>query len=291
MVVNDEKILDSGELKKYVIKSIKCMNKYNIDPKSKYYYGQLFVECHKRTEIWIKKKIFDEEKLEERTEEVENENFRSFRDFPRLLYAEKKFEEDKANGGHYWDWRSAEEDWVRNATIEEIYKFLEIEEFKKSVMMNISPHWTPSIKEKLKTRDKNALDTLLILNRYLERLARSLCKLKWFSKFEFVIETGKEGTHPHIHAVCEINQSLHKQFATWIRSNWTKSVADIWAKIIKTSSLKNEIESAMKGGRCCQRNIINCPIMLQDKKDYLIEEKKPEDHKNLFAEESLYFQE
>jgi hypothetical protein len=289
MVNNDTQILDDGELKEYVIKGIKAMsNQFN--PKDKYYYYKLYRACMEKKRRRITKKVFDEQKLEETEIEIDNPDYKSFDDFPRLKYATKVWRERQKEAEENYkifDYWQEEKEWVERATIEEVEKYLGIKKFKKHVMLNLSPHWPDDCKSCLLDGD-DRLQYIYILRGLLKKLMDKLLNLKWFTDYEYVIETGKRGNHPHVHAVAEVNEMLYKQFNTWIKSNWTKSVNDIWKQVIRGSVTEEAVGSVMKGARCCQRNIINCPIMLQDKKDYLREELKPEDHKNLNKEESLF---
>lgn len=160
----------------------------NYNSKDKNYKYKLFHDCKNKHNKTKTVKIFDEQKLEEREEIIENEHYRSFADFPRLAYAQKEWDNKYAkcqDDRTIFDFWLEEVEWVDRATPAECLRYLGVEEFKKSVMINISPHWDEYIKDKLLSREKDALDTLFILNRYLERLARELLKLKWFNKFEY----------------------------------------------------------------------------------------------------------
>lgn len=290
MVNNDTQILDDGELKEYVIKGIKAMPKKYPDSyegRRRYHYD-LWLDVQATRAPFLDTTEWDEE-LEDMVEKViDNPNFKSISKNKRMMYADrKKTEQEEENFKNRCDGPDPYSAWFYAAGEETILKHLGRTKFKKSVMLNISPHWPEECKTYL-IDGEDRLQYIYILRGLLKKLMDQLLNLKWFTDYEYVIETGKRGNHPHVHAVAEVNEALHKQFNTWIKSNWTKSVNEIWKKVIRGSTLEEAVGSAMKGSKCCQRNIINCPIMLQDKKDYLREELKPEDHKNLNKEESLF---
>ena len=310
MVNNDDKILDGMNYKKY-IPTIEMNSSLDrppgtmTDKKVKAWAGRVARACDQKSSIFKMKRTFNEETLEYEEESIVNEDYKSYEDFPMLRYAEKR---KKQNMVDYMDCFSCEECFVQDAGMDTINEYLGIVPFKRSIFINISPHWSEGLKKKLQEPGSKRDAFIAAMCGRLVRLAKLLGELDWFVKneYEFVVETG-EGDHPHLHAVYTIcpSRTIQRQkkgkdgsiygmktassFDTWMKSNWKNSVRKVWSQALQGSDLEKGEAGALKGGRAMQSNLLNYPEMLQDKLDYLHEERKPIDHKNRFAEESIYF--
>lgn len=134
--------------------------------------------------------------------------------------------------------------------------------FIPSVMINISPDW--SVLEK---RTNNQKTTILkgIINKYILE--------GWYQKWSYVIENGGQGDHIHAHFVGELNKERQKSTESHLaRGNHTKQLQKYSKKLKGCGGLIK--------GVSVQRCMLRTETLVKDKLDYLIEEKKPEGHKN-----------
>lgn len=98
-----------------------------------------------------------------------------------------------------------------------------------------------------------------------------------FSKIEYAIEVGSEGTHLHAHVVAYINPKFEKSVITQHhKGNLAAGFKKMWDKKMKG------MEGCLKGKFAIQGSVIRKPEYEKQKIDYLTEELKPEDHKNLW---------
>lgn len=141
----------------------------------------------------------------------------------------------------------------------QIAKYYKIIPFTPSVMINISPNWSV---------DCNARRI-----QKLKELINSYMSEGWYDKWSYVIECGSEGTHIHAHIVAHMNVTRIKSCESHIRKgNHTRQLQK-WAR--KIEGMGGTIE-----GVSVQKIILRNETLVSDKLDYLIEEKKPEGHKN-----------
>lgn len=152
---------------------------------------------------------------------------------------------------------------------ETIAKYMGVIPFMPCVMINISPNWKgqfgqdPLVDEIMKDNLKE------VLEKYLKASNR-------YSKYKYVIECGGDGDHLHAHAVAEINKGTEKSVMTHLnKGNHAVELRKIWKKVMPKGK-----EGLLKGKYAIQRIILRNEILVKDKLDYLIEEKKPEGHKN-----------
>ena len=152
-----------------------------------------------------------------------------------------------------------------------IYNYLEIEPFQESIMINISPKWNTC---------EPSDDKISLLMEVIEAFA-TIYNGSYFTRYKYVIENGKNNTNVHAHIVFEINKNITKTFRTFVKkSNHNKKLREIWTKLDVGSigSLPPR-----KDNRGSLNHVwIRCRELLIDKLDYLIEDKKPEEHKNAY---------
>ncbi len=140
-----------------------------------------------------------------------------------------------------------------------IAKYYNIIPFTPSVMINISPNWGD------KCRGKRIQCLKQLIDDYLSE--------GWYDKWSYVIECGSEGNHIHAHMVAHMNVTRIKSCESHIRKgNHTRQLQK-WAR--KIEGMGGTIE-----GVSVQKSILRTETLVSDKMDYLIEEKKPQGHKN-----------
>lgn len=153
-------------------------------------------------------------------------------------------------------------------------EYLGVQEFKPSVMINLSPNW----KSNLGIQPK--IDILKnTIQKYFDETF-------WFSEIQYVIERGgdPETAHVHAHAVCTINPEKLKSTRSYIRKNTNikREIRKYFDKEVNClNALKSHCEGALSQGAAIQIVSINKQEILEDKLDYLHEETKPPSHKNI----------
>lgn len=246
------KILDEGKLK--YCSEVK-MGKFWYETDSLFY---VFYESDKKTRT---KTIIDDE-CNETTIEIENENYvEPSRKF--LAWKEKCFEDGMFLNGKIpiAEFRY-EENPIKEAALKfwkrkEILDYLKIIPFTPSVMINISPNWGDKPQRACKLKE--------LINSYMSE--------GWYDKWQYVIECGSEGNHIHAHIVAHMNVQRLKSVESHLRKgNHTRQLQK-WAK--KIEGMGGTIE-----GVGVQKCILRTQQLVNDKLDYLIEDKKPVGHKN-----------
>lgn len=189
---------------------------------------------------------------------------------------------------------------------QKILDYMGVIPFSPSVMINISPHWKSDKFMKIK---KNALK--YALEKYLNDCNR-------YDNWKAVIECGGEGNFVHAHAVAHVNPQMlrsvlgdgrpkgakntsHIGKGSGVKGCLQKHINKYFFEYFKDKKFCEEKFNAhlkcdegykgLLGGKfAVQICILRNEILVKDKQDYLIEEKKPEGHKNMDVEGfPLYF--
>lgn len=141
---------------------------------------------------------------------------------------------------------------------DDVYLYLGEEKFVPHIFLNISPNWKGD-------GDVHALD--LLVDQYMRECNR-------FLEWVYIIENGSEGDMIHAHIVGKINPKYEKSTITHFnKGNHTRQLKKYANKI---EGIRGKIE-----GAGINRMILRTPELIKDKKEYLVEELKPEGHKNL----------
>jgi len=184
-----------------------------------------------------------------------------------------------------WDFPFDVKPRYRESIYERIKKEYNFIPFTPFLVFNISPNWKgagvsgkPSKAriESLKTSIKN----------FFEISQR-------FTRIDYAIEGGSENTHLHAHVVARINPKLEKTVITQLhKGNLANGYRKVWEKQHNYVGAPEGIKGVMKGKFAIQTSLMRKEEFLQDKLDYLVEEKKPEDHQNMVdlgERETIYF--
>lgn len=151
-----------------------------------------------------------------------------------------------------------------------IAEYMGVKPFVTSVMINISPNWKgkfgqDSLTDKLMVKKFRA-----VVETYLKASSR-------YGRYKYNLECGSGGDHLHAHIVAEFNPKCVKSVTTHInKGNHTVEIRKIWDKIFPEGYV-----GLLKGKFAVQRIILRNEELLKDKLNYLVEELKPEGHKNL----------
>lgn len=215
----------------------------------------------------------NEETLEYEWSRVPNE---TYKEPPlKIKYAMKQMDRlesdimcwnsNKSNKTWFVGTKERNQRFFQNVGSEEaVYDYLEIIPFTPSVMINISPDWK-SVKDKLSNRTK-IVRLKTIIENYLKESDR-------YDYYSYVIENGEGGDHIHCHIVAHINPKLLKSVTTHLaKGNHTQQLRK-YAKKFKG------MEGIIKGVSV-QKTFLRSEELVKDKLNYLIENLKPEGHKN-----------
>jgi len=152
-----------------------------------------------------------------------------------------------------------------------------IKPFIPFLTFNISPNWgdTPKGVRRIKLLQ-------IVIEKFFGISKR-------FEKIEYTIECGSTGEHIHAHVVAFINPMFEKTVITQnAKGNLLLGLRKIWDKeqrlFVKDTKWDKGAEpyiGCLKGKYAIQTSLFRKKEFLQDKLDYLDEEKKPEDHRNL----------
>lgn len=142
--------------------------------------------------------------------------------------------------------------------------------FNRCLMVNISPNWKGKF---MKSMECKKVFMQKVIIKFFNNCNR-------FTKIAYAIECGSEANFTHAHLVLEFNPGKYKSsIKTHENGNLNGELRKIWDKANRAFGLP--YEGLIKGRHAIQTNLINNNEILQDKLDYLIEEKKPESHQNL----------
>lgn len=164
-------------------------------------------------------------------------------------------------------------------------KFIEwknIPPFVPFMTLNISPNWTTLNGKPTKWKQDMLVE---LIDRFAKQNDR-------FRQCDYVLECGSNGDHLHAHCVLMLNPKFEKTVITQQRKgNLARSLRKIWkdicdARFKKTTEFENSHHEVMRGileGKfALQFSLLRKPEFLEDKLAYLVEELKPEDHKNSY---------
>jgi hypothetical protein len=154
--------------------------------------------------------------------------------------------------------------WSDVFSLRELQEYAGTLPFEPWIMINISPDWKGVEIDEQMIRDFKQI----ILN---------YMKEGWFEKWEYALEGGSEGNFLHAHIVAKLGSHV-KDLAQVKGHCWGKK-NNHEQQLMKYARKTKCMSSVLKrpGIHKC---IINHPDMLKDKRDYLIERKKPHGHKN-----------
>lgn len=162
-------------------------------------------------------------------------------------------------------------DWL----LEEAKTHYGVEPFVPCVFITISPDWKGKVEQ---------ADVLEKFKNVLDNYAKACDR---YSAGRFVLECGSDGDFIHAHFVLKFNNKIQKSVETHIaKGNHRQELLKAWKKEFK--GMKG-IEGCVKGKFEIAKNVIRTQIILTDKLNYLIEEKKPDGHTNKFIIQDGYW--
>jgi hypothetical protein len=142
--------------------------------------------------------------------------------------------------------------------------------FHRCIMVNISPNWKGKFMKGMLGKRNFMKQVILKFFKNCDR----------FTKIAYAIECGSDADFTHAHCVLEFNPGkLNSSMKSHRKGNLMTELRKLWDKTSKQLDLP--FEGLLKGRFALQTTLINNNEILQDKLDYLIEEKKPESHQNL----------
>ena len=150
---------------------------------------------------------------------------------------------------------------------EEIYRYCDMIPFEFAVMINLSPNWKGNVNT---TKIK-------ILESFIDRFS----SLPRFKNHAFAIECGEFGDFPHLHAVLEFDlKYMHKKaIYQYMKSNIHAEIRKKWRKV--SGEIHKPYIKLLDASVAIHCSIITNNDVFRDKLAYLIEDNKPEEHKNM----------
>ena len=278
MVKNNFQILDEGQ-NKFLGESKRMPYKLT--------YDVLVWQVIASWDSIITEHYFDKN-LNKKERRIPNPDFIQFMADDKMRIFKNKYYKSSTYGSWIIDEQHPHKDSNRECfkkhwNFEQLLDYLGIVPFTPSVMFNISPHWQfDSMKELYQPYMIELLKGTI--DSYMKESNR-------YNYWSYVIECGSEGDHIHAHIVAHITPDLLKSVLDGKGSHINKGnhvpqLKKCWKKQLKLKSsclrpknLKG-YEGALGGKYSIQRIVLRDPILVSDKLDYLIEEKKPDGHKN-----------
>lgn len=258
---NQWEILDQGILKS--VPEVKMVKQNMVNAM----YACEFLRSDKRI---LTRMVTDKDTFEDKEEEYENESYveptQRYINFKNKFY-DSVYTSVLKQEYTVYNWKNYLEQDISiikmNFGWQEMLDYMGIIPFTPSVMINISPDWKCAPRRSNKCKTKYLKD---IVENYMKEGDR-------YDYYSYVIENGANGEHIHAHIVGHINPKLSKSVNTHL------------AKGNHTQQLKKHADGikGMKGiikGVSVQKTFLRTEEIVKDKLDYLIEEKKPEGHKN-----------
>lgn len=206
--------------------------------------------------------------------EIENLNYKPWTPKIRWWFDECDRKSKDMDYIMIWTIKRINESWLefQNENLKEILDYLEIIPYTPCIMINISPNW----KGKLTTdvsRQMGIKKFKKVIETYLNSCNR-------YTKWKYVIESGSEDNFIHSHIVAEINPDqinsvLNGKNSHIRKGNHTQELRKIWDKVMPEGFV-----GYLKGKYSIQTTILRTEQLKKDKLDYLIEDLKPEGHKN-----------
>lgn len=176
-------------------------------------------------------------------------------------------------------------------TTEDINAYLDIIPFTPSIMLNISPNWKGKYHVIDDDTEPHEKEYLLLENQRMEEALQMLVETYMrecnrFDYYDYVMEVGSEGNHLHAHIVGHVNPRLIRSVCGDSTKGSTKTShfgkGNHVQQLLKISKgLKGIKGYVTRYG--IQSSILRKDYLVNDKLDYLYEEKKPEGHKNLYV--------
>lgn len=202
------------------------------------------------------------------------------------------------------DWISNRPHWgvatnkERMKQYEYAHKYFNIEKFIPFICINVSPNW-----QKIDHSGKPSEKKKQVLHTAIRKFGE--CS-KRFTELHYVLECGGEGNHLHAHIVAKINPDMEKTVITQMRKgNLSRSFRKFFNQSCKEHEFdappkyhetkwyqKEGMGGIVEGKFAVQFSLMRKKEFWQDKLDYLIEDRKPEDHKNAYVLEEkrvIYF--
>jgi hypothetical protein len=157
----------------------------------------------------------------------------------------------------------------------DVYKYYKVEKFVKGWMLNVSPNW----KGMTITREQiNFFKSVIDI--FYENCNR-------FIRMDWVLENGHGRDHLHAHIVFLLNTKKPGYMTPIKKGKILTEFRNCWNRLAKELDSDWTIDDEwidpvdLCKNRCALNTcLLTTPEMLQDKLDYLVEDLKPESHKN-----------
>lgn len=182
-------------------------------------------------------------------------------------------------------------------TKDDVYDYLDIIPFTPSIMLNISPNWKGQYHlisddvdglepSELADREWQLLENAMMVEDMTTLIETYMKECNRFDYYDYILEVGGEGNMLHAHIVGHVNPRLIKSVCGDATKGSTKTShfgkGNHVQQLIKVSKGIKGIKGLITRFGI-QSSILRKDYLVSDKLDYLVEEKKPEGHKNLYV--------
>lgn len=209
------------------------------------------------------------QKIEEECEDL----YGCFNKIEQLKSQLKKIPLDLCEG--YSSFKLMERPSAMNSS--KLHDYYELTEFNKGMMLNVSPNW--------KGGKGSDLQKVAFLERVIDIFYNNIGR---FSKCRYVIENGhdKDQSHIHAHIVLEFEPGMIKgtmtafkkgRLNTEFRNCWNRRAKTTLGRVTGKPVFAGLVDHKIS----LQYMLIGNQTIMNDKLDYLIEDKKPYSHKNV----------
>jgi len=209
-----------------------------------------------------------------------------------LLHELKRIDpDDWISNRPWWGYANQKEKQIQ---YEYAHKYFNIEKFIPFICINVSPNW-----KKIGHTGRPSEKKKQVFHSAIQKFGE--CS-KRFTEMHYVLECGGEGNHLHAHIVAKINPDMEKTVITQLRKgNLSRSFRKFFTQACKDCDFREppEIElgkegmgGMVEGKFAVQFSLMRKKEFWQDKLDYLVEDRKPTDHKNEYILEEkrvIYF--
>jgi hypothetical protein len=161
------------------------------------------------------------------------------------------------------------EEWCMN--------YYGVEKFNTAWMLNVSPNW------------KGCVITRDMINFFIAVIELFFDNCNRFTKMSYVLENGHGKDHLHAHIVFTLNTKKPGYMTSIKKGNILQEWRNCWNRLAKDNPSMDDLTiddewidcvDLCKSRHALQTCLITNKEMLEDKLNYLIEDLKPELHKN-----------
>lgn len=224
--------------------------------------------CQLKGKEFIEVTTCNEVTFEDETVSLPNDGYK--RHSEKMAYWFDKKEWDLYDKIYRWNLKAMEgaldKEFTKFIGKEDILKYLELDYFNTSYMINVSPNW------------KGTEITGTMCGLFRKTFKEWFKNCDRFNRYAMVLECGKDTPFLHLHGVVEGREGMNKSnYSANKKGNLQREFRNVWKKVCHD---KGDWEGWEGIDLNIQISILNTRDIRKDKLDYLIESRKPLSHQN-----------